>query len=140
VEDIRLARMIKSEGFKTAVLLGNNDIYCRMYQRLDNAVLGFSRNIHEYFGGHRVVMLSFWFIVCFGPFIVFYSLDLKFLGLFAVLVITNRLFVAVSSRQHILGSVLLHPFQMINFTAIVFYNIFRRMKKETTWKGRKIKL
>ncbi|HAH25180.1 MAG TPA: glycosyl transferase family 2, partial [Prolixibacteraceae bacterium] len=30
VEDIRLARMVKSEGLKMAVLLGNNDIYCRM--------------------------------------------------------------------------------------------------------------
>jgi len=138
VEDIRLARMVKAEGLKMAVLLGNKDIYCRMYRNLAEAVVGFSRNIHEYFGGMRAVMLGFWFIVCFGPFIVFMSLGWEFLTLFVLLVIANRLFVA--SRQNVLLSVLLHPLQMIGFTAIVFYNIFRRFKRETSWKGRRIKL
>ena len=140
VEDIRLARMVKAEGLKMAVLLGNNDIYCLMYRRLNEAVMGFSRNIHEYFGGKRAVMLGFWFIVCFGPFIVFISLGWEFLSLFVLLVFLNQLFVGIASRQNLASSVLLHPFQMIGFTAIVFYNIFRRFKKETTWKGRRIKL
>ena len=140
VEDIRIARMIKSEGFKIAVLLGNKDIFCRMYRQFDEAAVGFSRNMHEYFGGHRLLMLIFWFMVSFGPFIVFYSLDLKFLGLFVVLVVVNRLMVAIACRQHGLWSVLLHPLQMISFTGIVFYNLFRRIRKETVWKGRRIKL
>lgn len=140
VEDIRLARMIKASGLKMAVLLGNNDIYCRMYQQFDEAVLGFSRNMHEYFGGKREIMLGFWFIVFGGPLIVWTVWGLDGLCLFASLAIANRLFVAISARQNILGSILLHPFQMISFAAIVFYNLFRRMKKETTWKGRKIKL
>ncbi len=140
VEDIRLARMVKTEDLKMAVLLGNNDIYCRMYRHLDEAVLGFSRNIHEYFGGKRVIMIVFWFIVCFGPFIVFLALGWKFLGLFVLLVLANRLFIAGACRQSSFASVLLHPMQMISFTAIVFYNIFRRIKKETTWKERRIKL
>jgi glycosyltransferase involved in cell wall biosynthesis len=140
VEDIRLARMIKEYGLKMAVLLGNQDIYCRMYRQFDEAVLGFSRNIHEYFGGKRAIMIGFWLIVFSGPFIVGAGLGWAFLCVFAALVIVNRLFVAIASRQNIFTSVLLHPLQMISFTAIVFYNIFRRMKKETTWKGRRIKL
>jgi glycosyltransferase involved in cell wall biosynthesis len=139
VEDIRLARMVKSEGLKMAVLLGNNDIYCRMYRHLDEAILGFSRNIHEYFGGQRIFMIGFWLIICSGPIIVWTFLGWEGFLLFSVLVIANRLFVAVASRQNIFGSVVLHPVQMISFTAIVFYNIFRRIKKETTWKGRKIR-
>jgi chlorobactene glucosyltransferase len=139
VEDIRLARMVKAEGLKMAVLLGNKDIYCRMYRSLAEAIMGFSRNIHEYFGGQRAVMLGFWFIVCFGPFIVFISLGWKFLSLFVLLVVANRLFVASASRQNVVLSVLLHPLQMIGITAIVFYNIFRRFKKETSWKGRQIR-
>jgi len=140
VEDIRLARMIKSEGFKIAVLLGNNDVFCRMYRSFDEAVVGFSRNIHEYFGGRRIVMLVFWLIVCFGPFIVFFSFGWWFLGLFVLLVLVNRVFISLACRQNVFGSVLLHPLQMISFTFIVFYNIFRRIKKETTWKGRKIRI
>lgn len=140
VEDIRLARMVKSGGLKMAVLLGNKDIYCRMYRNLEEAVLGFSRNIHEYFGGNRAVMIVFWLIVILGPFIVWAILGWQFLILFVALVVANRMFGALASRQNILGAVLLHPFQMISFTAIVFYNIFRRIKKVTTWKGRKISL
>jgi len=140
VEDIRLARMMKVEGLNIAVLLGNNDIFCRMYRKFDEAVVGFSRNIHEYFGGRRFVMLTFWFIICFGPFIVFIVNGWTFFSLFVLLVLANRLFVAAANRQNIFLSVLMHPLQMISFTAIVFYNIFKRIKKETTWKGRKIKL
>ena len=140
VEDIRLARMVKSEGLKMAVLLGNKDIYCRMYRHLDEAVLGFSRNMHEYFGGNRALMLGFWLLIFLGPFIVWAVLGWEFLVLFVALVIANRLFVAVACGQNILWSIVLHPFHMISFAAIVFYNIFRRIKKETTWKGRNIRL
>lgn len=140
VEDIRLARMMKAGGLRIAVLLGNDDIGCRMYSSLDEAVLGFSRNVHEYFGGSRAVLVGFWLTVCLGPAMVWFTLGLEFFGLFAVLVLGNRLFVAWAGRQNIFWSVLLHPFQMLGFTAIVFSNLFGRMKKETTWKGRQIKL
>ncbi|MDD2303579.1 MAG: glycosyltransferase [Prolixibacteraceae bacterium] len=140
VEDIRLARMIKSEEFKIAVLLGNNDVFCRMYRSFDEAIVGFSRNIHEYFGGRRIVMLAFWLIVCFGPFIVFFPFGWCFLGLFVLLVLSNRVCISLACRQNVFLSVLLHPLQIISFTFIVFYNIFRRIKKETTWKGRKIRI
>jgi chlorobactene glucosyltransferase len=140
VEDIRIARMIKAEGFKIAVLLGNKDIYCRMYQRFDEAVVGFSRNMHEYFGGYRLVMFLFWFMVSFGPFILVYSFGLKFLAWFAMLVISNRVLVAFAARQNVLWSVILHPMQMVSFSIIVFYNIYRRFRNDTEWKGRKISL
>ncbi|MEI8112875.1 MAG: glycosyltransferase [Bacteroidia bacterium] len=139
VEDIRLARLMKAEGLKIAVLLGNRDIFCRMYPNFDEAVLGFSRNIHEYFGGSRIIMIGFWLLICTGPVIVWAVLGWTFLCLFAGLVITNRLMVAIASHQNIGLSLFAHPFQMISFTIVVFYNIFRRVKKETVWKGRKIK-
>lgn len=140
VEDIRIARLVKTSGLKMAVLLGNRDVYCRMYSRFDEAVAGFSRNVHQYFGGSRAVMFLFWFIVCLGPFIVFFTNQWWFFGLFAPLVVVNRMAVAWSGRQNLIGSVLLHPLQMIGFSAIVFTNVFRRVKKETEWKGRKIQL
>jgi len=139
VEDIRLARMIKASGLKMAVLLGNQDVYCRMYRLAQESILGFSRNMHEYFGGQRIIMIGFCFMVCFGPFIVFIAFGWKFLSLFVMLVLANRLFVALSCRQNAGLSVLLHPLQMVGFTAIVFYNIFRKIRKDTEWKGRRIK-
>jgi chlorobactene glucosyltransferase len=140
VEDIHLARMIKSEGLKMAVLLGDEDVYCRMYRNLKEGIQGFSRNIHEYFGGNRMLMLGFWVVVFFGPWIVWAALGWKFLLFFAAMVMVNRIFVAIAARQNIIGSVFLHPLQMLGFTAIVFFNIFSSAKKNTTWKGRKINL
>jgi glycosyltransferase involved in cell wall biosynthesis len=139
VEDIRLARMVKEEGLKMAVLLGNNDIFCRMYRRLDEAILGFSRNMHEYFGGQRLVMIFYWFIVCFAPFILISVGLWTFLSLFVMLVLANRLFVTLACRQNGLGAMVLHPLQMMSFSLIVFYNVFRRIRKDTVWKGRRIK-
>ena len=138
VEDIRMARMMRAEGFKTAVLLGNNDIFCRMYHFWDEAIRGFSRNIHEYFGGKRSVLLIFWFTIVPTPIIIALILGMKFIIPFVLLVLINRLLIAAASRQSDFWSMMLHPAQMISFTAIVFYNIYRRIKKETEWKGRRI--
>ncbi|MBA4411224.1 MAG: glycosyltransferase family A protein [Bacteroidota bacterium] len=139
VEDIRIARMMKSESLKVAVLLGNQDIFCRMYRNFNEAVVGFSRNMHEYFGGARAVMIGFWFVVCSGPLLVWAVLGWTFLSFFMGLVIVNRIVVAADCRQNIAWPVLLHPLQMISFTVIVFYNIYRRFRKDSEWKGRIIK-
>lgn len=140
VEDIQIARMLKAEGFRTAVLLGNNDIYCRMYSILGEAVKGFSRNIHEYFGGSRMVMIGFWLIVFFGPLIVWASFGLFGFYVFVFLVVLNRILISRASRQPVFLSVLLHPGQMLGFSFIVFFNLYRRIRKVTEWKGREIKL
>ena len=140
VEDIRIARLVKTSGLKMAVLLGNRDVFCRMYETWSGAVLGFSRNVHEYFGGGRLIMLVFWFIVCLGPFAVFFTSEWWFFSLFVPLVVINRMAVAWASRQNVFLSVVWHPAQMASFTAIVVRNILGIVKKETTWKGRKIPL
>lgn len=137
VEDILLARMIKAEGLKMAVLLGNRDIYCRMYETWSDAVLGFSRNIHQYFGGTKMVMFLYWFLIISGPFAVWNTFGVFGIIAFVLMVIATRFFGSLASRQNIFKAVLLHPLQMISFTAIVFYNLYRR--KETEWKGRKIR-
>lgn len=141
VEDIGIARTVKKSGLKMAVLLGNRDVFCRMYESWSGAVLGFSRNIHQYFGGSTPVVLAFWFMVCFGPFAVLFANHMWFFSLFVPLVVINRMAVAWPSRQNLFKSLVFHLPQMIGLTTIVLTNVIRRrIKKETTWKGRKIRL
>lgn len=140
VEDIRIARMVKGENLNMAVLLGNNDIFCHMYRDYSDAVNGFSRNVHEYFGGNRLIMTVYLLTILSGPFIVLTALDYHYLIVFITLVVFNRLLESKANGQNCWTTVLLHPLQMCSFTAIVFVNIFRRLKKETIWKGRKINL
>lgn len=59
VDDILIARLMKKMRLKMAVLVGNGDVFCRMYANKDEAVAGFARNIHHYFSGNRVWMLFF---------------------------------------------------------------------------------
>lgn len=138
VEDIRIARMIKAEGHKMAVLLGHNDIFCRMYHRFGEAVHGFSRNIHEYFGGNRLAMMGYLLVVLSGPFIVFLAPGDYYFPGFIALVLINRVAVSVANKQNMGWNILLHPLQMTSFAIIALYNIFRKTKRKTTWKGRSL--
>lgn len=138
VEDIHIARMIKAEGHKMGVLLGHNDIFCRMYHRFDEAVHGFSRNIHEYFGGSRLAMMGYLLIVLTGPFIVILVFGYHYFLGFIALVLINRVAVSAANKQNMGWNILLHPLQMTSFAIIALYNIFRKTKRKTTWKGRSL--
>lgn len=138
VEDIRIARLIKAGGNKMAVLLGRNDIFCRMYHHFGEAVHGFSRNIHEYFGGSRLAMMVYLTVVLCGPFVVFLAFDYYYFLSFIVLILINRAAVSAANKQNMGWNILLHPLQMISFAIIALYNIFRKTKRETTWKGRSL--
>lgn len=139
VEDIHIARMVTTSGLKMAVLLANKDVFCRMYHHFDEAILGFSRNVHEYFVGFRTLMLFFWLMICLGPWVVLATFGPDFFYLYAIMVVCNRLFVSIASRQNAFLSVMLHPLQMISLSLIIIKNMYRMLKKETIWKGRKIK-
>ena len=136
-EDIVISRGVKESGGRIATLTGNTDIFCRMYESLGEAVVGFSRNVHQYFGGSRVIMALFVLIVLLGWLPVWISWGWTGLKVYLFLVFANRVFVGMSSRNGIMP-VILHPIQMFTFAWIAASNIFSKMKGETEWKGRKI--
>ncbi len=139
VEDILISRMVKDQRGKLATLTGGNDIFCRMYRSSAEAIAGFSRNVHQYYGGSRLVMTGFALTVLFGWIPVIYFLDWAGLKVYLLLVIANRVFVSMTSKQNSL-SVFLHPFQMLNFGFIVVRNILQKFKGSAQWKGRKIEV
>lgn len=138
-EDIMISRLVKKSGGKMATLTGNGDVFCRMYSAAPQAVRGFSRNVHQYFGGSRLVMLIFTLTILAGWLPVWLSFGWSGLKTFLVLVFSNRVLIAMSSQQNV-TSVLLHPVQMLIFVWIVISNLFRKIKGDTEWKGRKIRL
>jgi cellulose synthase/poly-beta-1,6-N-acetylglucosamine synthase-like glycosyltransferase len=138
-EDIVISRQIKKNGGKLATLTGNGDVFCRMYLSAPQAVKGFSKNVHQFFGGSRLVMVVFALTILMGWIPVWLSFGWPGLKYFLVLVLTNRVLVAMASQQNV-TSVLLHPVQMIIFARIVIRNLFRKIKGDTEWKGRIIRL
>lgn len=136
-EDIVISRLIKKQGGKVSTLTGNADVFCRMYESSGEAIGGFSRNVHHYFGGSRVVMIFFTITVLFGWIPVWLYFGWEGISWYLLMVIANRVFVAMGSLQKSI-TVWLHPWQMFNFAVIAVKNIIQKIKGNTEWKGRKI--
>jgi glycosyltransferase involved in cell wall biosynthesis len=136
-EDIVISRMIKKQGGKVSTLTGGSDVFCRMYETSGEAIGGFSRNVHQYFGGSRLVMILFTLTVLLGWIPVWLYFGWVGIKWYLLMVIANRVFIAMASRQKSL-TVWLHPLQMINFAIITVLNIVQKIKGNIEWKGRKI--
>jgi glycosyltransferase involved in cell wall biosynthesis len=138
-EDIVISRLIKKKGGKVATLTGNSDVFCRMYHSADEAISGFSRNVNEYFGGSRLIMVLFLLTILFGWYPVWVIWGGDGIILFVMLIIINRILVTLVSEQRRLV-IFLHPLQMLSFAAIVSKNIINKARKRTIWKGRTVKI
>lgn len=136
VEDIEICRKMKSEGYLVATLLGENDIKCRMYTNYTEGLNGFTKNVVEFFGGNAFVTFLYGLITIFGILFIFLNWGWQMLFVFAGMVILNRLFVSLSSKQPVFNNFFLHIPQMITFVIIIFKGIRVKLTGKYTWKGR----
>ena len=139
VEDIIIAKSMKKKGFPIAVLLGNNDILCRMYPSGGQSIKGFALNIHQYFGGNRLWMLFFLAMVWLRiPFLFFnQQFILAFTALY--LLFLMKWMSSTLSRQKVVKNIRLHVFQMVALTRIVYFNLKNKWNGSFEWKGRAYK-
>ena len=138
VEDILIARLYKKKGFAMQCMTGNETISCRMYHSLFDSILGFSRNVAEYFGGNHLAALFYWFLGTFG--IVFIALFLPFVYFIASLfiVIITKIMVSIVSRQSVWENLLFALPQQLLLGIIVIYSYRNKIQKKAQWKGRNI--
>ena len=139
VEDIEIARTMKEEGHRVQTLLGDDSIRCRMYESYGEAVEGFSRNVHAYFGNSHFVMGLFVVIVTLGFIPVWVSFGELGLLFYLGLAILNRVMVSAASDQKILTNVVLAPLQVGALWHISLKSLKNRFSGKTSWKGRTIK-
>ncbi len=136
VEDILIARKMKQAGYRITVLTGNEDVFCRMYHSQSDAISGFARNMHHYFGGSRLWLLFYGFMVFFRlPFFALFA-QWYFLGASLVLLISMKVMVSVVSRQNIMNNLKLHFSQLFAFANIVLRNLKIARTRSMEWKGR----
>jgi chlorobactene glucosyltransferase len=136
VEDILIARLVKKNNLKLEVLLGNNDVLCRMYENYLDAVKGFSRNIHQWFNGNRVWMLFFVVVswVRIPLLIAIFPSIVALIALFVVFMM--KWLVAVMSNQSVVKNYVYHFFQLLALTIIAARNLTGAKKGRLEWKGR----
>lgn len=140
VEDIKIARLIKSRNYKMAVYVSHNLVRCRMYGSYKEAIKGFSKNIHEFFGGSRLIALLYFILLGVGPLAVLPFLTFWQSILLACFIIINRLSTSFAAGQNGLINLLLHPLQVLAMGHILIVNFIEKTKKRIQWKDRNIDL
>ncbi len=134
VEDIVIARTMKVQKQSIAVLTGNEDVLCRMYASREEAIQGFARNMHHFFGGHRMWMTLFVLIAWIRmPFFVLAG-HWWLLAFSILLVLVMKAGVARISRQPIKLALFLLFAHLWNMTRMAISNL--NNGKQITWKGR----
>lgn len=137
VEDIKIARFLKSKGIRVACMLGDDRIKCRMYNDFNSAFSGFSKNILHFFGNSFLLSLTFWIVNFLGFLFVFlYLKDFSFVYLIVIL-FTIFLTSIVSEQSFVYNVLTFIPRQVI-FLFLILNALLIRFTKRYKWKGRNV--
>ncbi len=140
VEDIQIAKYLKTNSIKVDCLAVGSGIYCRMYSNLKEAVNGFSKNIFMFFGNSFILSVLFWLFTTIGFLPVFWAFRLPvFIG-YLFLVVLVRIIVSVISSQSVIRNILLLIPQQLALGWIIIQAYSNRLRKQYFWKGRLIKM
>ena len=140
VDDITISRLVKKAGLRMAVEPGGELIACRMYTGYSQAIAGFSRNVHEYFGGNTWLAILFWLVAGLAPLalIIFQHIGLTLL-LWTVIAL-NRIAVDLATQGRITGAVLRHPLHMLALGHMIYQRATSVAQKKTIWKDREVQV
>jgi tetratricopeptide (TPR) repeat protein len=140
VEDIRIFRMAKRLGVPAETLLDNGQVSCRMYRSFREAIQGFSKNVFEFFGGSAWLAWGFTLATVLGFVPVWLAMGAWQAAAFVGGGVLIRLLSAWASRQAAGGALLLGPLQQFSLLMVVSAGLLQRVRKSTTWKGRRVDL
>ncbi len=138
VEDVAIIRFLKQEGASVDTLLGKENISCRMYNSLGEAINGFSKNIFLFFGNSIPLTVFYALLISVAPFMVVLYLPLSAWIAYSLLVLIMRINISLASRQAIFQNLLLLIPQQIIFLAIIANAIYNRITRRLIWKGRNV--
>jgi len=139
VEDMEFALLTKRNNFKLMTTLGNDAVFCKMYNSFSSAYWGFSKNYFQGFKMHWLpfLLLQLFFLFLFvSPFII--SLfNVNFLTI-VFIILLGRVLLAINTKDSIIFSILMHIIQIIVLALIAFNSVISLKKNRILWKGRKV--
>lgn len=138
VEDIYIARFFKKQKEKMACITGMDNVSCKMYNSLDEAMQGFSKNVVSFFGDSTIVAILFWLInlVAIIPVVLFGGWKLTFTYLIMMTLI--KTFTSLTSRQNVFLNLKYHFHQLFYLGKLIFLSEEYKRNKTYQWKGRNI--
>lgn len=138
VEDIHIARFFKRQKEKMACITGLDNVSCKMYDSVDDAMQGFSKNVVTFFGDSTSVAIAFWLInfAAIIPVVLFggWKLMLTYLSM----IILIKIFTSLTSRQSVYLNLKYHYHQQYYLGKLIFLSEEYKKKKAYQWKGRNI--
>ncbi len=138
IEDVALAKTIKSHGLRLRMADGNRLVSCRMYQSWPEVRAGFAKNILAGHGGSVPFLLLstlfHWLVFLFPWFWFVATLDYWPLGL-GLAGVVLRGGTAVFTRQRPLDALLM-PLSVLLMSRIAFQSIQWQRRGTAEWKGR----
>lgn len=137
-EDIEIAKYLKSQGELVVCLLGNHQIYSRMYTNYSDAINGFAKNIDAIFHGSYLLAFLYGLMGNSFPSLFMFLINLKLYAIIFCLMYMTFVFNMINSNLKNLTSLRLFFIQDIVFWNILFKSIRYKIKKYGEWKGRNI--
>jgi len=138
VEDIRIIRKMKRLQYDVSVMLSDGQVSCRMYTGFQEGLVGFSKNIHAFFGKNWLILALFNLLTVLGPFAVWMAFSLKAMLIYMVALTAFSILVSIQSRQPVWRNLLLMPFQQVSVVLISILAAYKSLARGFTWKGRSI--
>ncbi|MCX2478342.1 glycosyltransferase family 2 protein [Pedobacter sp. MC2016-15] len=135
-EDIKIMRLLKTEGEAGDSLMANGLFSCRMYSSYRDAIDGFSKNFITPFNDSIPLFILFLSCVLGGPLVVFATMNLYLIVALCTIIILTRLMTSSLSGQKGLVNACLHPLQMLSLLHIGYLAVHRTSTKTIGWKGR----
>ncbi len=138
VEDVAIIRFLKHKEKKVDTVLGRENITCRMYGSLGEAINGFSKNIFLFFGNSMALTVLYAALISMAPLVVILYLPHWAWITFFCFILFMRFNISLASRQALFQNLLYLIPQQIIFLAIIARAIYNRFTRKLIWKGRNV--
>lgn len=138
LDDVNIVRIAKQKMISCETLLANQQIFCRMYQSLEQGLNGFSKNLFLGFGKNIIAISLYFMCIIWGYIFIFASNNPLLIGFSLFFIIFQRICISKLSHQSWIVNMLLHPVQMFFYQLIAIQSVYKHIFGTIIWKNRHI--
>ena len=131
LDDLELARLLISKGFKGGVADGSAVASCRMYKRNSQLIDGYTKSLWKAFGGQFGTLVAIFLLYFTGisPYIG--------IGAPATFIFLSRVLAAIKTRSNPVYA-FLHPISILILLYFIVLSSIRKSRGTLQWRGRAI--
>ena len=131
LDDLELARLLVSHGFKGGVADGSAVASCRMYKSNAQLIDGYTKSLWKAFGGQlgTVVAILLLFFTGISPYLG--------IGAPASFIFLSRVLAAIKTRSNP-AYAFLHPISIVLLLYLITLSSIRKSRGTLTWRGREL--